>query len=255
MSRYYREDFKEYISELSDKDLVLYIHATEGTYRPEAVAFARKVLESRRLSPQVLASLEELAKAQINREQIEQSLRAGASIAWYWKPWIVLCGLYILFLVPAYVLIGTAVRFSMSGERKKARQLWVYGIIGLGLLVVGVYFLSGTRGEMLVWIIVPVVPSIFLGWRLRHFIGLPREVLPQLSDMEFRRMKSTSGAAFGILGFSILLVPITSVLWYKLTTQSSIFIPLIIAAVGLCIAALLDLKAEEIKKQGKLPNT
>jgi hypothetical protein len=254
MAKHLQKDFEQYVSQLSNEDLVTYIHAPEGTYWAEATAFARQVLKSRGLSAAELTRLEELANAQATREQTEEFERERLSIPWYWKPWIVLCGLFLLLLVPAYVLIGSSTRFFVSGEKRKVRQLWTYAMIGLGLLILFACFVRPTREGIYGWIILPIVPSIFLGGRLRHFLDIPRDDLPRLSEMEFVQMKHASGSGFGMLGLSTLFVPITSVLLYKFTTQSDFLILLVswsITIVGLGTAGLLDLRAEGLKKRGK----
>lgn len=63
-------DYKKYISQLSDEDIVSYINAGEARYKLEAIAFARETLQSRGLSEEKIARLKKQAEAHASGSEL-----------------------------------------------------------------------------------------------------------------------------------------------------------------------------------------
>lgn len=61
------EQTRDYISDLSDGELIEYV--LEGIYEPDAIAFARQEIERRQLDPQQMQQLEAVAQERVDAKR------------------------------------------------------------------------------------------------------------------------------------------------------------------------------------------
>lgn len=123
------ERTRQYIRSLKDVELWEYIQTGTERYEPEAVAFAREQFEERKLDPEQIGRIEAEAKSRAIDEAADRVEAASRHLRPMGKIMAFIGG---CFCLPAlfYLLIWYTLR--KQGEHKKARELWVYGLGGLG---------------------------------------------------------------------------------------------------------------------------
>jgi hypothetical protein len=76
-----REQVKEYISGLSDPDLVEYVQIGTGLYEPNAVSYAEQELDQRQIDPDRLAELLDEAQCRIAHKKAEAARQAAQPLS------------------------------------------------------------------------------------------------------------------------------------------------------------------------------
>ena len=119
------QEIEEHIRSLSDIELLEY--TKRDTYLPEAKEFARQELAERRLAPEQLSALKnELSNEAQLATEIEHTPLSN-----FWRISVFLCGLFIG--VPLIIFIPIWLRLRDEGARRKYKEMWIIGIIGLAL--------------------------------------------------------------------------------------------------------------------------
>lgn len=119
------QEIEEHIRSLSDIELLEYTKM--DTYLPEALDYARQELAKRRLEPDQLTALEnELLSEALLAKEIEKKPLSN-----FWRISVFLCGLF--FGLPLIIFIPVWLRLQDQGARRKQKEMWIIGLIGLAL--------------------------------------------------------------------------------------------------------------------------
>lgn len=97
-----------------------------------------------------------------------------------------------------------------------------------------------------------ILPLIILVVRLRKFLRLTKTDLPLLSDSEIASMKAASKMALGVFFVVTLASFAPYAMLHRLTNDQATILSFGVTIIGLFIAAANDLKAERIKRRGKM---
>ena len=132
----FQEQTKEYISNLSDLELIEYIK--EGIYEPEAIEFAKQEVAARNLDPQRLAELE--SSAQLKNETLRAQVAEAAErpLGKLGKVLAIIGGLNMLGIGGICLLIAWG-QFRERGERLKIKEMWrraMYGFVVMWLILI-----------------------------------------------------------------------------------------------------------------------
>jgi hypothetical protein len=120
------EMVREYISGLSDADLIEYSLNTD--YEPDAITFARQEIDRRKLSPEDVAVLEAEANQRIELRQREIAAAAERPLSKSGKTLAFVSGFIILFGNFPRFLANT--KFETKGELRKVREVRRFATYG-----------------------------------------------------------------------------------------------------------------------------
>lgn len=122
------EKTQEYVRGLSDGDLVSYVEIGTKAYEPEAVAFARRELGKRNLDPEFVAAYQTVVRAQVGVARAAERAISTRSLDRDGKVVAFVFGFAVLTPIWWCVWLG----FLIRREHQKAREMWRYGLRGLG---------------------------------------------------------------------------------------------------------------------------
>ena len=127
------ERAREHICALSDGELVSYIVTGTDAYEEEAVECAQEEFQRRKLDPALVEGME---KAAIEDRRIDRAARAEAAerpLDWSDQFLAFLAGFFLYGLIH---LIIADTKFHISGEHRKAREMWRATVLGFISIVV-----------------------------------------------------------------------------------------------------------------------
>ncbi len=116
---------ENYITSLSNADLLVYIKAGPERYLPEAIEFAQEELTRRNLSSEQFKEVAVELKERVTTF-VATSTR---SLAMPYKIIAFLCG--FLCGIPLLLFIPVLIRYHEQGEYRKIRDVWFFGLFGL----------------------------------------------------------------------------------------------------------------------------
>ncbi len=116
----------DYISSLSDADLLEYVKAGTQSYLPEAIAFAQAELSRRNLPPEKLIE----AENQLRERDTALQAIAGEPLSWPNR-----VAAFIFGILGAPVVFPMWLRCRDDGEHRKARDMLLFGLAGFGFQI------------------------------------------------------------------------------------------------------------------------
>jgi hypothetical protein len=134
---------RDYISNLSDQDLINYL--AEGIYEPDAIAFAQEEMARRNLDSQKLGELQAAAYTHVAKQADNLEAVAAKRLGIVHRLLAMLLGAFILGLFPIMIYVIWRDGLRDRGEWRKTRDLNFFviaGFITAIVLVVASAFLS-----------------------------------------------------------------------------------------------------------------
>ncbi len=117
------EEIQEKMRNSSVEELIEYVQGGTDAYIPQAVAAAKEELNRRGLSTEQIVQAEQNLLAQKKEDLEEKQIIADMPLARKWR--------VIIFLLAAPLIIPAFIRFSITGEKRKIKDIFIFGMAGL----------------------------------------------------------------------------------------------------------------------------
>jgi len=168
----FTEKTRHYIANLSDEDLMEYICAGEGTYDPDAIAFAKEEISRRGIDPTHIATLQAGATEKLVAAKADDDARASEPLDGWWRLVSVVFGGVILTPIGWLILLWLGHR----GFARKKQEFVRFSALGIGiglLLNALVGFMAGHSTIGIVLLFLGILLVLAMMWSIQRLPPVP----------------------------------------------------------------------------------